>query len=131
MVRRVFASCLAGVLSACAPAGPEVHLQIVPSAQLGTLDRFDRLTLEVSRCDDTPPVTVEIALGAPEPETRFELDVLPGAPFSAWLRAHEGAAATAEACTEWLVLEDGELNVPLTLTATAGLCPVSRDDCPS
>jgi hypothetical protein len=124
------ASCLA---ISCGPSGPTVLLQVVPSAQIENLSRFDRLTLEASRCDQPAgerPVSLEVPLQPDPGQPSFELPIPPGAPFSLWLQAFEGPLATADACSEWLVLDEGELRVPLTLSSTSGLCPTPRDRCP-
>jgi hypothetical protein len=141
-LRRSIAFAIASQLAlSCSASGPTIHVQLIPAPEITSLDRFSRLEVLVARCDlpeGAEPISIDVPLRASAdgatPETTFEVDVPPGAPFSVWLKAFEeggrGERLTAEACSEWLVVADGEATVPLTLTSTSGLCPISRERCP-
>lgn len=150
------ASCLAG---SCSPSPPTVILQLVPGPDIVSLDGFVRLQLVASRCDRLGLTLEEIPFrpdpdGAP-PEPAVELDIVPGVPISLWIQAWipcDGPCASdaqaavgactcvsadpprqaiaADGCTDWIEVTE-DVQVPITLTATAGLCPAPRAGCPS
>lgn len=141
------------LLTGCGAADPVVHLQVVPGPDVETLERFVRLSLEVNRCEGLGVLyreDVPFMDGVEGP--RLALPLLPGKAFSLWLTAYGTCTATigdsvscknypdktpprqalkAEGCSDWIVITEGERTVPITLTATAGLCPAPRARCPT
>jgi hypothetical protein len=144
-------------MGACSSEPPLVRLRVDRAADAPALADLAELSLEISRCDGPAP-SVQRLDRTPGATIALELDLAPGAPVSLWLQGQVscpasacrpfdgrlaegvctcggplGSAASlvvaASACTGWIEQASGEVEVPLTLTSTRGLCPAPVDRC--